>query len=441
MYKWLVAPYNSVTILKMMNTTMQSHATVTTVKPYLFNLQSLYRIWFSNDPNQFLGIENELRFIRMRRDNKSKDIYFIYSASALNPNALQRMQVFCNTHAIRPIDFDSEIMAMLEHEDDLEMYAIARAELTRALRKQHGNLAAAADSLRLIVPVIEKFGIYSDFDVELNFNKQPRTHIESDAPMLLNADIALQVVGQATANGFLTNSDFLAFACDREVPHKLANDAVQHLRGLQQRIINNYKNPFTMRTLFHVQELNAGILTAGMKFVFQQFSQLPDKKSVYQFRKFVMEFDYPGAPQDIIDTLQFKFLFWSVTRMSGPNIFWSSYMNFRPENDLFTFGSTPNNYAPYVKYHELIKHSCVNANKDIAACVQLKNTREGQEKFGNKQPEPGVLADLSWTATGAENKLQRANAVEGLARTTQFFARKKLKMMRGDINTDLVCRK
>lgn len=402
---------------------------------FLFNLQLFYRIWFSNDPDRFLGIENELRFIRMRKQNRNKKIYFIFSASALTPNALRDLKKFCQTHQFFPVDFDTEIMPMLEHEYDKEMYLIARAELMHALRNQGGNLAAASDSLRLIVPVIEKFGIYSDFDVELHFNKQARPGIEVLAPMLFNVDVDLIENGAATA--FLANSDFLAFACDRQHTEKLSEAALLHIRGLQKKIIDKYKNPFTMQSLFHRDEIAAANFSPGILHVFELFSRLSVKKSVYQFRKFIMEYDYPGALPEVKMQLQYLLILWSVTRMSGPCIFWSSYMNERPENDRFTYGSVPSNYQPYKKFIELMMHSRVAANKDITTCVLLKNTVTERKKFGKQAPEPGVLADLSWTAAGAKHKAKREGELLRVTRRMQFFVRKKREEKQSDVKKDI----
>jgi hypothetical protein len=55
---------------------------------YSFVINKTYRIWFSNNPDVFLGIENELRFIRLREKNKNHKLAFIYSSKCLNPLAI-----------------------------------------------------------------------------------------------------------------------------------------------------------------------------------------------------------------------------------------------------------------------------------------------------------------------------------------------------------------
>ena len=389
---------------------------------YHFNLNRFYRIWFSNQPDQYLGIENELRFIRMRAQNKDKAISFLYSASALSSAALTKMKKFCETHKLNPVDFDTEIMPLLEHNYDKDLYLIARTELMHALRHKGGNLAAASDCLRLIVPVIEKYGIYSDFDVELNFNQQPHTLIKASSPMLLNGEVDVMNNGMVTA--FLTNSDFLAFASDELNLDKLSDAALIHIRGLQKIIIDKYKHPFTLQTLMHNDEIATAGFSPGIFYVFDIFSRLPDKKSVYRFRKFVEEYDYPGAPHDIKTQLQYTLTLCSVTRISGPCIFWSSYMSERPDNDRFTYGSVPSQHQAYQKYIALSKGSCVGKHKDLSSCVKLTNTPTETKKYKDKPAEIGVLADLSWTITGAEHKVKREDKMLKAAKAIQFFARK-----------------
>jgi|GEM_PF-5222427 len=163
---------------------------------YLFNLLKYYKIWVSADPREFLGFENQLRLVRMRKANqkieKTKiEFYFIYSSSSLNDGAKTQLQRFCSQYDIIPIDFDKDLPPLLEAEEDKELYAIGQEELRRAQANQFGNLAAVSDCTRLLVPVIERYGIYSDFDVQVALASLGVEFVSVRAPVLLNAEMVM----------------------------------------------------------------------------------------------------------------------------------------------------------------------------------------------------------------------------------------------------------
>ena len=90
---------------------------------YLFNLTKYYKIWFSKYPDIYMGVENELRFIRMRINNPTAILSFIYSAKCLNEQALEALNKFCKMHSINPIKFEDLQSQMVEQEDKI-IYSI-----------------------------------------------------------------------------------------------------------------------------------------------------------------------------------------------------------------------------------------------------------------------------------------------------------------------------
>ena len=137
---------------------------------YRFDITKYFKIWFSKNPANFLGIENELRFIQMRESNPTATLTFVYSSTCLNAEALNKLKDFCKRHKITPVDFDTDVVTLLTHDSDKAMYTLAQEEIKRTLNNSGGNLAAAADCVRLIAPIIEKFGIYADFDLACNLS-------------------------------------------------------------------------------------------------------------------------------------------------------------------------------------------------------------------------------------------------------------------------------
>ena len=91
---------------------------------FYFSFKQFYKIWFSPSPDSFLGLENELRFIRMRNMHPQAVIYFIYSSACLLKDTIEKLKKFCITQQIIPIDFDTDIPALLKTEKEKKVYII-----------------------------------------------------------------------------------------------------------------------------------------------------------------------------------------------------------------------------------------------------------------------------------------------------------------------------
>lgn len=211
----------------------------------LFDLSKYYKIWFSKNLDIFLGAENELRFIRMRANNPEATLHFIFSSNCLSGEAIDKLYKFCKENNIVPIEFES-IEKGLIHQQDRALYSFAKDEIQRAVEGAGGNLAAAADCTRVIVPVIENYGIYSDLDVESSLSKLGAQFVSLRGPLLFIAEM----MQASTQNMSLTcNSDFLAFSLNNKDPECLSSEALCAVRNLQEEIIQNYAQPLSWEKL------------------------------------------------------------------------------------------------------------------------------------------------------------------------------------------------
>lgn len=385
---------------------------------YSYDLSKVYLIWFSHYSDQALGIENELRLIRLRQKNPQTIVSLIYSARLLTTHAIASLRTFCDKHAIVLYDFDTEIMSILSHHNDIRMYQIARKELIKTQRKQGGNFSAASDCLRLIVPVIAKLGIYMDFDVPCSFGNTTETKVYAEAPLLLT--IEGEYAFQGLEFHVYVNTDFLACAFDENNPMELDKDALESIRCNQDRIIKNYEGKLTIDKLFHPLELTANA-TLEFNNLFGKFLKSDYPQSPFGLRKFILEFS-----DTILNNKASKhnLMIIACSRISGPSNFWSLYSYAKPADDIFTFGVVPV-IDVYYKYIKLILASNATIHPIISKCVTFTNTHQKELEYikkHGKNPAAGVLADLSWTERGKANKEQRETALfDATIKVQRFF--------------------
>ena len=190
---------------------------------YFLNTRKLYKTWFTNDPNVFLNFENQLRFIRFRKHNPEASISLLYSSELLSEQAKQKMHVFCATHNIMAVDFDTEIFGNSIDPQEIAINQLAKQELQAWTPVDiGGNGAAASDILRFSKKVIEECGVYSDFDVVVKLAELPEKY-KIKSPIILPTSC----------------NDFIGFAKDQDGNiHMHAYDLIN--KG-QSAIISNYK--------------------------------------------------------------------------------------------------------------------------------------------------------------------------------------------------------
>ncbi len=204
---------------------------------YCYRVDKHYKIWFSKDKNTFLGSENTLRLIRLRNKHPDMIISLVYSAGILTEKAQLELIHFCKRINIQPVDFDTQIQDSIEDELDSTLYDIASLEIKKCVHEVGGNMAAASDCVRLISPIIEQLGIYSDFDIELDLTYLPSLSevLYENGPYLL----------QYCEKQFSFNNETLAFSIDALNYERMSNAGAQKLRFIQNEVIESYANPIS----------------------------------------------------------------------------------------------------------------------------------------------------------------------------------------------------
>ena len=197
-------------------------------KSYIFDISKYFKIWFSPNRDVFLGIENQLRFVRMRHDNPNAQLHLIYSTTCLSTEATNALVHFCSQYSITPIVFE-DIECQLMNNMDKALYALAKEEILHTLNNTGGNMAAASDIVRMIIHVIQEYGIYSDFDVETRLAEFNSQYITLRGPLLFNAEL---IPISSTQMTLAPNSDFLAFSLNSSNLGILSEDALLAIQNV-----------------------------------------------------------------------------------------------------------------------------------------------------------------------------------------------------------------
>ncbi|MDX1916533.1 MAG: glycosyltransferase family 88 protein [Rickettsiaceae bacterium] len=209
-------------------------------RDYDFNLNSMYLIWFSKDPDLFLPPVNQLRLVGMRAKNPAKQISLLYSSSLLSQTGIEEMQQFCAKHNIRPIDFEE--IRRLEGADEQErkILDLAKDELDNwTSGNRGGNPAAASDICRWSKLVIQNCGsTYIDFDKSkylLSNVKRRNVEVEKtqESENLRSISSSYPIIMPEN------NNDFISFAVASG--NELDNDAINIINRAQATIIQNYQ--------------------------------------------------------------------------------------------------------------------------------------------------------------------------------------------------------
>ncbi len=374
---------------------------------YLFNLTRYYKIWFSTNSEIFLGPENELRFIHMRRKNPDAILHLVYSSRCLSSNAIADLERFCNIHQIFAVDFESFRQKMI-HPQDIALYELAREEISRSLNKTGGNMAAASDCARLLIPIIEQCGIYSDFDVSTNLSTlSPMVSLRG--PLLKMGNYSVNFNNTITLD---PNCDFLAFAVANEISFELAPDTIIAIRNLQERIIANYNMPLTLDTLFlfySVTELQKSLLYKSSAIIFEGFIKSSSSTpSIFDFRSFLWS-------QEELDAKVKHFLtLLSVTSISGPAIYPLLYKNYFPKDVNRIPAAIPRDsrWLPFLKIYE----RCMVSYYD--GIYDLVHSKNNMLEAKNSQSR---VSDQSWIPCGMTAKLERETKMHNCASAIQGF--------------------
>lgn len=192
------------------------------------------RIWFSNDPDTFLNPENQLRMVRFRADHPTAVMTLVYSSSLLNKIALGELEDFCSRHRFQRLDIDTSLKIVCTHPDDFELYNMMVQEIEAYIADNGGNLGAASDYARFLIPVIS-LGTYSDFDTHIDLSGPYSPRISINAPVLFDAGSVKQGPSEMQKT---FNTCIIAWACDEYgVMHP---DALLQLRDIQKGLIADH---------------------------------------------------------------------------------------------------------------------------------------------------------------------------------------------------------
>lgn len=429
------------------------------------NTQKQLKIWFSDKPEEFLGIENELRLIHACQKNPNADFTLLYSSHCLSWPAHRHLKQFCKKHHVIPLDFDTTVRSKLHHSLDIALYEKAKCEIRYSKAKKGGNLAAASDCARLLVPVLEAAGIYSDFDVKLDFSKKPK-QVLVKSPLLLQVD-ALEKEGKV---GYSFNNEVLA-ATVNPSNQQLSADALSQLRLLQQEVLRRYAHPsrallvssiagfdapfayfpevanvviyyfktytediflyrqfiksLTVEVFFHCQPIEVRQFIWQCSDIQQMTADELKSRLANYMRARNQDNAYCMLSTDTDDECVERFLklmrfdlqMNSVINVSGPSIFSRLINETIPEGG----------YTDLTKYYlrqawektaTLIRAHGFNGN-NLSDCLQSTNNEENKEALNEQDADVleaiGTLGDQSWLLEGAQKKLEREQAMKQAA--------------------------
>lgn len=234
-----------------------------------FDTKRHYKIWFSNNPNEFMDFENQLRLVLLTANNPSMNLVLIYSSRCLNVNAINALSEFCAAHRIKPVDINKDIKAWCEHPYDIALYEQALDEIEYKLSAKGGNFAAASDCVRLIIPIIAKFGMYNDFETQLDIESYPAI-VKCLTPIILKKG----------------NNDSIAVAVDPNDITQLDSVAMTMIRNAQYQLLQNYKQYGEI--IISSSRFNDEKHTRYAQ-VTKKYIELYPNSTVYDLRRFINE--------------------------------------------------------------------------------------------------------------------------------------------------------
>lgn len=249
---------------------------------YHINTRNFFKIWFSTDSNCFLGMTNQQRFIRDRLNNPEATFTLIYSSHCLSKESVDKLNIFCKQHDIQAFDFDMHLDPMLSNTQDIQLYHYAKSEIANSIQDTGGNMAAAADCTRVIVPVLAKFGIYSDFDVSVNISMISR-EFKVKSPVLLNVNVSEESEHNFRLCTYpaAVNNNVLIASYDLNDPTQLSAEATHLIRKVQLKILKGYSHP--------KETVQAHLsVSGGSELVDKYFLQHPDA-DIFSLRKYFQD--------------------------------------------------------------------------------------------------------------------------------------------------------
>ena len=232
-----------------------------------FNLRKQFKVWFSSNPEVFMNPLNQLRLVRAKNDNPDAIITLVFSSEMLTEEAVSELKEFCAKHGFKSLDIDTapELKDEALFPEDKKILDMTKLELKKYREGAGGNLAAASDMVRLIVPILEKCGIYSDLDAVLQTKGSSKT-ITLTTPIAFPTTVGI-------------NNDVIA--CAVALGRKIHPRAEEIIRFLQQEIIDRSTN---IEKYFDRED-------SPMFYPYQAFKKSGLSQDIYGFRQFIDEGD------------------------------------------------------------------------------------------------------------------------------------------------------
>lgn len=337
-------------------------------------------------------------------------------------------------------------------------------------------MAAASDEARFILPLMEKYGIYSDFDLELSFKE--KTSLPRKSPILVFYEPPISYAPDLCNN-------LIGVASDKENDDTISADAIPMIRNAQRNILINYENAGkAIQTAWHpmlpsmisdqcgmsnvivsdyfekhpsatVFELRQFIKEVGV----QEFKNLPSlpfyygmqnipqhekdnlsneqlkrnfgmfyKQNVAWYKNFETD-DPVQLAEKILKIIKHRIYQHSVICLSGPRATFALFQDdmpqkIYPELNISYSEAAKNNddYRQFEKFIQKIVDSGF-ANAEIMQYIWRKVNAEPT----NPLKQVGSSSDLSWTDLGKKVKGERQHKLESWAVLHQYNFRSKFK--------------
>lgn len=394
--------------------------------PFHLDTTKHYKIWFSSTPDTFLSMEDQLRFIRMREKNPQAKLGFVYSSAKLSPKAHNALKDFCKKYQITPLDFDTELPSLISDEQDKKLYDQAKKEL----QLEGGNLAAASDCVRLIIPMIEKFGNYSDFDVTIDFCKKPSL-VPVKAPVILPITIDEKC-------GMILNIDFLAVASTGDEKNILSPEGIKSIRAIQAKVIEKYAAPYKAFTTAVVPGTETVISAEPFCLMVLDpiFTRNPNT-SIFDLRKYLLSskttYSFLIRKENIVqevnvtseasNMLRHSLYRQSVISFSGASAYYAIFSDTFPKEGFTNAQDGMLPAANWKMFLTAMTNSSLSANA-LSETVTSKNDLQSGRNSEAHNITQG-LRDASWIPLGKQKKAERDQKTFSAARTIANFWHKK----------------
>lgn len=355
---------------------------------YPFLLDRHFKIWFSARADRFMPAKVQFGAVRFRRRHPDVAVSLIYSRRCLGEAAEGQLREFCARLGFQAIELDADIAPLLVDEPDRRLLGHVREELEAFLEDGSGNLGAASDGVRMLVPVLEAFGVYTELDLDLPLatTDQAELGVPVAWPCYLARVPAPEVAPGYSYMAPVMLSSLVAAAVGDRGSRRLHPDAKDAIRRVQEHVLRNYQQrkwEALRETLWGIQpEVARPPLCEPFE---RLIAALPPDGTIQDFRRAI------GKTADFPPAVCQRLLWMSVFWMTGPPVWLRTF------TDPFS-GYSGDQVGPYVL-----------AGMDPPCFAPCRAFSEAvlplfPEIARGPDPETGrdwkFASDLSWTPAG-----------------------------------------